>query len=132
MSSTAADVNQHIVVVDDDPVTAKVARFLLEDEGYDTTVLYRGSSVVDTVTGQETDLVLLDVNLPDIDGFTLTKLLRARRYFDLAGKVLPLSADDQTLARVCDDRLRPLADQIALFGDDEGPEERPDDGAKAG
>ena len=88
MTSTAADVNQHIVVVDDDPVTAKVARFLLEDEGYDTTVLHRGSSVVDTVTGQETDLVLLDINLPDIDGFTLTKLLRARRYF---GPIILLS-----------------------------------------
>jgi DNA-binding response OmpR family regulator len=56
-------------------------RFLLEDEGYNTTVLHRGSSVVATVTSQETSLVLLDVNLPDIDGFTLTKLLRARRYF---------------------------------------------------
>ena len=29
-------------------------------------------------TNQKTDLVLLDVNLPDIDGFTITKLLRAR------------------------------------------------------
>lgn len=72
---------KRIVIVDDDPVTAKVIRFLLEDEGYSTTILHRGSPVVDTVTGQETDLVILDVNLPDIDGFTLTKLLRAKRYY---------------------------------------------------
>ena len=88
MTSAPAAEHHHIVVVDDDPVTAKVLRFLLEDEGYDTTVLHRGSSVVDTVTGQETDLVLLDVNLPDVDGFTLTKHLRARRYF---GPIILLS-----------------------------------------
>jgi DNA-binding response OmpR family regulator len=69
------------VVVDDDVVTTKVLRFLLDDEGYTTNVVHRGSQVVQAVTNQETDLVLLDVNLPDIDGFTLTKLLRAHRYF---------------------------------------------------
>jgi DNA-binding response OmpR family regulator len=71
----------HIVIVDDDVVTTKVLRFLLDDEGYTTNVVHRGSQVVQAVTNQETDLVLLDVNLPDIDGFTLTKLLRAHRYF---------------------------------------------------
>jgi DNA-binding response OmpR family regulator len=69
------------VVVDDDVVTTKVLRFLLDDEGYTTNVVHRGSQVVQAVTNQETDLILLDVNLPDIDGFTLTKLLRAHRYF---------------------------------------------------
>jgi DNA-binding response OmpR family regulator len=69
------------MIVDDDVVTTKVLRFLLDDEGYSTHVLHRGSQVVQAVTNQETDLVLLDVNLPDIDGFTLTKLLRAHRYF---------------------------------------------------
>jgi len=70
-----------IVLVDDDPVTAKVMRFVLEDEGYETCVLHRGSQVIAEVTGKETDLVILDVNLPDIDGFTLCKLLRSRRYY---------------------------------------------------
>ena len=71
----------NIVIVDDDVVTTKILQFLLDDEGYETRVLHRGSQVVQAVTSQETDLVLLDVNLPDIDGFTLTKLLRAHRYF---------------------------------------------------
>jgi DNA-binding response OmpR family regulator len=70
-----------IVLADDDPIAAKVARFILEDEGYETVILNRGSGVVAEVTGRETDLVLLDVNLPDVDGFSLCKLLRGRRYF---------------------------------------------------
>lgn len=81
MNQQVAGVKRRIVIVDDDPVTTKVVRFLLEDEGYDTSVLHRGNQVVADVTGQETDLVILDVNLPDLDGFTLTKLLRARRYY---------------------------------------------------
>lgn len=73
--------SNRVVIVDDDPTSAKVLRFLLEDEGYDTTVLHRGNAVVAEVTGQETACVVLDVNLPDVDGLTLTKLLRSRRYF---------------------------------------------------
>lgn len=84
----AVDSVQHILIVDDDPLTTKVVRFLLEDEGYTTTILHRGGAVVETVTSQETDLVILDVNLPDSDGFTLTKLLRAHRYY---GPIILLS-----------------------------------------
>jgi two-component system, OmpR family, response regulator RegX3 len=69
-----------IVIVDDDPVTAKVLRFVLEDEGYETVAVARGSLVFSEVVGRETHLVILDVNLPDIHGFDLCKELRARRY----------------------------------------------------
>jgi two-component system, OmpR family, response regulator RegX3 len=80
MASMAANLSQHVVIVDDDPVTTKVVRLILEDEGYATTILHRGNAVVEAVTGQETDLVILDVNLPDVDGFSVTQHLRARRY----------------------------------------------------
>lgn len=73
--------SSRIVLVDDDPVTAKVMRFVLEDEGYETAVLTRGSDVVSEVTGRETDVVILDINLPDVDGFSLCKILRGRRYY---------------------------------------------------
>lgn len=69
-----------IVIVDDDPVTVKVVRFILEDEGFVTTTVGRGSQLFAAVFERETDLVILDVNLPDIDGFTLCKELRARQY----------------------------------------------------
>jgi DNA-binding response OmpR family regulator len=72
--------NARVVIVDDDPVTAKVMRFVLDDEGYETAMVSRGSQVFAEVLGHETQLVLLDVNLPDISGFELCKELRARRY----------------------------------------------------
>jgi DNA-binding response OmpR family regulator len=69
-----------LVVVDDDPVTLKVLRFLLEDEGYEVVTLARGSHVFDQVVGRETQLVLLDAGLPDLDGVALCQELRARGY----------------------------------------------------
>lgn len=72
--------NSRVVVVDDDPVGSKVVRFVLEDEGYDAVTVSRGSQVFDAVLERETDLVLLDINLPDFNGFDVCKELRARRY----------------------------------------------------
>jgi len=69
-----------VVIVDDDSVGVKVIRFILDDEGYEATTVVRGSQVFEHVIGQETELVILDVNLPDIDGFSLCRELRARRY----------------------------------------------------
>jgi DNA-binding response OmpR family regulator len=77
---------QRIVVVDDDPIGAKVLRFVLDDEGYSTVTVSRGSLVFSEVIGRETDLVILDIGLPDIDGFSLCKELRARYY---NGPVIP-------------------------------------------
>ncbi|RIK46192.1 MAG: DNA-binding response regulator [Chloroflexi bacterium] len=73
--------SQRIVVVDDDPVTAKVMRLVFEDEGYETVTLTRGSQAYAEIIGRDTQLVILDVNLPDINGFSLCKELRARRYY---------------------------------------------------
>jgi DNA-binding response OmpR family regulator len=73
-------VKSRIVIVDDDPVAVKVIRFVLDEEGFETVAVGRASQVFSAVCEQETDLVILDVNLPDIDGFTLCKELRARQY----------------------------------------------------
>lgn len=70
-----------IVFVDDDPMTAKVMRWVFEDEGYEAVTLTRGSLAYGEVIGRDTKLVVLDVNLPDINGFSLCEELRARRYY---------------------------------------------------
>ncbi|HEX5163804.1 MAG TPA: response regulator transcription factor [Thermomicrobiales bacterium] len=71
---------QRIVIVDDDPVGSRILRYILAEEGYDAITVTRGSQVFEHVIGQDTSLVLLDINLPDVDGFALCRELRARRY----------------------------------------------------
>jgi two-component system, OmpR family, response regulator RegX3 len=72
--------NHRIVVVDDDPVMAKVMRVILDDDGFETVTVARAASAIAEVTNHLTHLVILDVNLPDMNGFALFKELRARRY----------------------------------------------------
>ena len=69
-----------IVLVDDDPVAVKVMRFVLEDAGYQTVALARARQVLDEIAETQPDLIILDANLPDMDGFALCRELRARRY----------------------------------------------------
>jgi DNA-binding response OmpR family regulator len=72
--------SKRIVIVDDDPIMPKVMRVIFEDAGYETVTVSRGAQAVAAVTNQLTQLVILDVNLPDINGFALFKELRMRRY----------------------------------------------------
>src|SRR4051812_3698326 len=69
-----------IVFVDDDPFIGKVMHAVMEDDGYEVVSVRRGSQAVSAVLGQVTELVILDVKLPDIDGFSLCAELRAQHY----------------------------------------------------
>jgi two-component system, OmpR family, response regulator RegX3 len=86
-----------VVVADDDPVTAKIIHFVLEDEGFDTVVVDRGAKVFLEVGASETHLVILDVNLPDVNGFSLFRELRARRY---SGPVIFLTGHGEIDAKL--------------------------------
>lgn len=66
----------HILIVEDDPFMTKMLVFLLADSGYQTTTLNDPRQVSDFLKENAVDLVLLDVMLPYIDGFTLCTALR--------------------------------------------------------
>ncbi len=68
--------NQHILVVDDDPGIAEMVAILLESEGYRATVCANGANVVPVFRSEGADLVLLDVMLPGLDGVSVCRLLR--------------------------------------------------------
>jgi DNA-binding response OmpR family regulator len=81
-----------ILVVDDDRILNDVVAFSLRREGYDVFQSYDGVSALQRWEEERPDLVVLDVNLPKLDGFTV--LQRIRR--DAATPVVMLSvrADD--------------------------------------
>jgi len=66
----------HLLLLDPDPLVAKLLVFLLGDAGYRTTTLADPRRVGDFVRENTVDLVLLDVTLPYIDGLTLCATLR--------------------------------------------------------
>jgi DNA-binding response OmpR family regulator len=65
-----------IVIADDDPDVAALVQDALEDEHFRCSVVSSGTSVLSRARRDPPDLVILDVNLPDIDGFTVLTHLR--------------------------------------------------------
>jgi DNA-binding response OmpR family regulator len=65
-----------ILVVDDDPTVRHVLSTLLEFEGVDITTADDGPSALVAARHQQPDVVLLDVNLPGIDGFDVCRRLK--------------------------------------------------------
>ena len=68
-----------ILVVDDDPAIAALLASALGDFGdYRTIAAHCGADALARIAGQAPDLILLDVALPDLDGFALHDVLRLR------------------------------------------------------
>lgn len=71
-----------VLVVDDQPDTAEILSMLFEMLGLEARSATRGREGLVTAREFDPDLVLLDIGLPDINGFEVVRALRAdRRYF---------------------------------------------------
>ena len=64
------------LVVDDDRVLADVVAFTLRREGFDVINVYEGETVLQRWVEEQPDLIVLDVNLPKLDGFTVCRQIR--------------------------------------------------------
>jgi two-component system alkaline phosphatase synthesis response regulator PhoP len=67
---------QRILVVDDDKQIARLVRQYLEKAGYAVLVAYDGETAVATLRREELDLLILDLGLPDKDGWDITRMVR--------------------------------------------------------
>ena len=67
-----------ILIVDDDAPQALFAQAILRRAGMETKVLSESLAVLDELDRFRPDLLLLDLNMPDCDGFELTALIRER------------------------------------------------------
>ncbi|AWB65033.1 GGDEF domain-containing response regulator [Saccharobesus litoralis] len=66
-----------ILVVDDDAFNREILSNLLIEQGYDVLCRDSGDSALAVVTGYEPDLILLDIIMPGIDGFEVTRRLKS-------------------------------------------------------
>jgi DNA-binding response OmpR family regulator len=66
-----------ILIVDDEPNIVEVIRLYVEHVGYEPLVLNSGKEVLRTVEKEKPDLAVLDVMLPDTNGFDLCREIRA-------------------------------------------------------
>lgn len=66
-----------ILVVEDDPNTRKLMRAVLKQNGYNVHSAENGVVALDVMDRQHIDLVILDIMMPEMDGYELTRELRA-------------------------------------------------------
>ena len=66
----------HILVVEDNLDNYELVRTILEMVGYDTFLAINGRDGVNAARKQKPDLILMDMSLPEMDGWEATKLIR--------------------------------------------------------
>jgi CheY-like chemotaxis protein len=66
-----------ILVVDDNPANAKLVAYLLSNSGYEVTTAHDDVSALASIKSQPPQLILMDVQLPGVDGLELTRRIKA-------------------------------------------------------
>lgn len=75
--------NKQVLIVDDEKEIADLVEVYLRGEGYDVLKYYNGTDAWEGVQVHAVDLAILDVMLPDIDGFQLCQRIRENYYFPI-------------------------------------------------
>lgn len=65
-----------ILVADDEKEIADLIAIHLEKEGYEVIKVYDGQEAVRVIQNQQVDLLLLDIMMPKLDGYEVTRLIR--------------------------------------------------------
>lgn len=73
----------NILLVEDDPTNLKLIRALVRRLGYDPLTAKNGKEAVEISAGQTTDCIVMDLQMPEMDGIEATEKIRAREGTDL-------------------------------------------------
>ena len=91
------DYEARLLVVDDEPNIRDLLATSLRFAGFEVFAASNGAEAIKLATENEPDLIVLDVMLPDIDGFTVTRRLRDKGHHY---PILFLTARDETKDKV--------------------------------
>lgn len=73
---------RRVLVVDDQEDIRDMARLVLTGAGYEVVTVASGREALSSARASSFDLVLLDINMPDLDGWATLRLLRADESLD--------------------------------------------------
>jgi DNA-binding response OmpR family regulator len=86
----------HVLVTDDDPGVLRLISLILDLEGLDCTCVTNGHDALEVIARRPVDLLILDLEMPEMDGRTLYREASQAGY---SGPVLVLSAFEADRAR---------------------------------
>jgi PAS domain S-box-containing protein len=82
-----------ILVVDDDPVNMMLISEVLKRMGFDVIQMQNGREVIEMLPHYEPVLIFMDVNMPEMDGYTTTRLIRKMQTAQSRIPIIALTAD---------------------------------------
>ena len=115
---------ERILIVDDNATNLKLVAYLMRAHGYTVDAALDAESAIEAIRANHPDVILMDIQLPGIDGLELTRRLKAdpdtRDIIIIAVTAYAMKGDqDKALAVGCDDYItkpidtRVLPDTIA-------------------
>ena len=88
-----------ILIVDDDPQTTTLLELLLSERGYETVSTTDSSKAIQFANSANPDLIILDLMMPEPDGFKVCRMLRNDTHF-IFTPILIVTALDDTDSRI--------------------------------
>lgn len=76
-----ADMKEKILIVDDEKEIADLIEMYLKNDGYSVYKCYNGMDALKCIEETELDLAIIDIMLPDIDGFHICQKIREKFYY---------------------------------------------------
>jgi CheY-like chemotaxis protein len=110
---------ERILIVDDNATNLKLVAYLMKANGYDVATALDAESALDSLQVNRPDVILMDIQLPGIDGLELTRRLKAdpgtRDIVIIAVTAYAMKGDqDKAFAAGCDEYITKPIDTRAL------------------
>ena len=88
-----------VLIVDDEPNIVISLEFLMKQQGYETATAADGRAALSEADRFRPDLVLLDITLPELDGFQVCEQLRAEHGSDMGIIMLTARGQEAEMAK---------------------------------
>ena len=88
--------NATILIVDDEKEIADLIEVYLKNDGYTVYKYYNGLDALKCIESQPLDLAILDVMLPDVDGFRICQKIREKCFYP----VIMLTAKNEDMDKI--------------------------------
>lgn len=100
-----------ILIVEDNPKNRRLVNDILESQGYDTIQASNGREGINLARRQKPELIIMDMQMPDIDGLQATRILKSDRATShipiIALTAMAMKGDrEKILGAGCDDYLQ--------------------------